>query len=236
MLTTPTQPPSAPHKTTETPTQPCCEDTSCHALTAQTIDDNTRALMQRRIRWIVGFTISYNIIEAIVALAAGSVASSTALIGFGLDSTIEVLSAAAVAWQFSRTDPQRWEKSTLRVIAIAFFALAAYVTVSSLLSLAGAAPAEHSTVGIVLTALSVIIMPVLSYLERTTARQIGSRSATADSQQTMMCTYLSAAVLIGLVANSLFGWWWADPVAGLVLAAVAAREGWQAWHGDTCCG
>lgn len=147
-----------------------------------------------------------------------------------------MLSAAAVAWQFSRPDPQRWEKPTLRVIAIAFFALAAYVTVSSLLSLVGTSPAEHSTAGIVLTTLSVIIMPILSYLERTTARHIGSRSATADSQQTMICTYLSAAVLIGLVLNSLFGWWWADPIAGLVIAAVAAREGWQAWHGDTCCG
>jgi len=191
-------------------------------------------VLHRRIRWIVAATIGYNVIEAVVAITAGSIASSAALVGFGLDSTIEVLSAAAVAWQFSRRDPERWEKGTLRVIAISFFALALYVTATSVAALVGRADVEHSTVGIVITALSVVIMPFLSLAERRAGREVGSASAVADSKQTLLCTYLSAAVLIGLVANSLLGWWWADAVAGLVIAAFAIREGIEAWRGDAC--
>jgi divalent metal cation (Fe/Co/Zn/Cd) transporter len=193
-----------------------------------------RETLHRRIRLIVAITIGYNLIEAVIAIAAGSVASSAALIGFGLDSTIEVLSAAAVAWQFTRRDPERWEKPTLRVIAVAFFALAIYVAGTSVLSLVTAQRPEHSTVGIVLTAISVAVMPFLSFAERRAGREIGSATAVADSKQTLICTYLSAAVLIGLVVNSLFGWWWADAVAGLVIAAFAVREGLEAWRGDAC--
>ncbi|RFA10842.1 cobalt transporter [Subtercola boreus] len=193
-----------------------------------------RTLLQRRIRLIVAITIGYNLVEAVVALAAGTVASSGALIGFGLDSTIEVLSAAAVAWQFTRRDPERWEKGTLRVIAVAFFALAAYVAVSSVLGLLGGSAAEHSPVGIALTAISVVVMPFLSFAERRTGRELGSATAVADSRQTLICTYLSAAVLLGLLLNSLFGWWWADPVAGLVIVVFALREGVEAWRGDAC--
>lgn len=196
--------------------------------------DDRRHVLQRRIRWIVTATIGYNLVEAIVAITAGTVASSTALIGFGLDSTIEVLSAAAVAWQFTRRDPERWEQGTLRVIAVAFFALAAYVTATSGLALVGQVDVEHSTLGIVITALSVIIMPFLSLAERRAGRELGSATAVADSKQTLICTYLSAAVLIGLVVNSLFGWWWADAIAGLVIAAFAIREGIEAWRGDAC--
>lgn len=196
-------------------------------------DDRRRAL-RRRITWIVTATIAYNLIEAVVAITAGTVASSAALIGFGLDSTIEVLSAAAVAWQFTRRDPERWEKGTLRVIAVAFFALAAYVTAMSVLALVGQVDVQHSAVGIVLTALSVVIMPFLSLAERRAGRELGSATAVADSTQTLICTYLSAAVLVGLVVNTLFGWWWADAIAGLVIAAFAIREGIEAWHGDAC--
>jgi divalent metal cation (Fe/Co/Zn/Cd) transporter len=193
-----------------------------------------RDILHRRIRLIVGVTIGYNLIEAVIAITAGSVASSAALVGFGLDSTIEVLSAAAVAWQFTRRDPERWEKPTLRVIAVAFFALAIYVTATSLSALFTAERPEHSTIGIVLTAVSVAIMPFLSYAERRAGRELGSATAVADSKQTLICTYLSAAVLVGLVANSLLGWWWADAVAGLVIAAFAVREGIEAWRGDAC--
>lgn len=196
--------------------------------------DSRRHILQRRIRWIVTATIAYNVIEAIVAITAGTVASSAALIGFGLDSTIEVLSAAAVAWQFSRRDPERWEKGTLRVIAVAFFALAIYVTVSSILALLVRVEVEHSPVGIAITALSVVIMPFLSFAERRAGTELGSATAVADSKQTLLCTYLSAAVLVGLVLNSLFGWWWADAIAGLVIAAFAVREGLEAWRGDAC--
>ena len=193
-----------------------------------------RQLLQRRIRLIVGATIAYNVVEAVVAITAGSIASSAALIGFGLDSVIEVLSAAAVAWQFTRRDPERWEKGTLRVIAVAFFALAAYVTVSSAFALASQEQVRHSTLGIVITALSVVIMPFLSFAERRAGRELGSATAVADSKQTLICTYLSAAVLVGLVLNSLLGWWWADAIAGLVIAGFAVREGIEAWRGDTC--
>lgn len=203
-------------------------------MTSSTIADARRAVLHRRIRLIVAATIGYNVIEAIVAITAGTIASSVALIGFGLDSTIEVLSAAAVAWQFTRRDPERWERGTLRVIAVAFFALAAYVTGSSLLALAGAVEPEHSTVGLVLTAVSVAVMPLLSVAERRAGRELGSATAVADSKQTLICAFLSAAVLLGLLLNSLFGWWWADPVAGLVIVVFAVREGIEAWKGDAC--
>lgn len=203
-------------------------------MSATPITSDRRATLHRRIRLIVGFTIVYNVIEAVVAIAAGSVASSAALIGFGLDSSIEVLSAAAVAWQFTRRDPERWEKPTLRVIAVAFFALAAYVTVSSIVSLVGGDRPQHSTIGLVLTALSVVIMPLVSFAERRAGLEVGSATAVADSKQTLICTYLSVAVLIGLALNSLLGWWWADAVAGLVIAIFAVREGLEAWKGDAC--
>lgn len=193
-----------------------------------------RELLRRRIRWIVAATIAYNLIEAVVAVTAGTIASSAALIGFGLDSTIEVLSAAAVAWQFTRRDPERWERGTLRVIAVAFFALATYVTVSSVTALVLRSEPEISPIGIVLTAVSVIVMPFLSLAERRAGRELGSATAVADSRQTLICTYLSAAVLVGLLVNAAFGWWWADAVAGLVIAVFAVREGVEAWRGDAC--
>jgi divalent metal cation (Fe/Co/Zn/Cd) transporter len=193
-----------------------------------------KALLHRRIRWVVGITIGYNLVEAAVSIAAGAAASSAALIGFGLDSLVEVLSAAAVAWQFSRTDPERYERATLRVIAFAFFALAAYVSVSAVLSLVGAVEPQHSPLGIVITAVSVVVMPFLSWIERRTGRELGSATAVADSKQTLLCTYLSAAVLLGLLLNSTLGWSWADPIAALVIAGFAVREGIEAWRGDTC--
>jgi divalent metal cation (Fe/Co/Zn/Cd) transporter len=194
-----------------------------------------RAVLSRRIRILVAATIGYNVIEAVVAITAGAAASSTALIGFGLDSVIEVSSAVAVAWQFSARDPESREKVTLRVIAFSFFALAAYVTFESMRALFGQTEPQHSTVGIVLAALSLAVMPGLSYAQRRTGRELGSRTAVADSKQTLLCTYLSAVLLVGLLLNSLFGWTWADPLAALVIAAVAVKEGRDAWHGDTCC-
>jgi divalent metal cation (Fe/Co/Zn/Cd) transporter len=194
-----------------------------------------KAVLRRRIRLLVAATISYNVVEAVVAITAGTIASSTALIGFGLDSVVEVASAAAVAWQFTAPDPQRREKVTLRLIAVSFFALAAYVTVESVRALAGAAEADPAPVGIGLAAVSLLVMPILSYAQRRAGREFGSASAVADSKQTLLCTYLSAVLLVGLVANATLGWWWADPVAALVIAAVAVKEGREAWRGDACC-
>ncbi len=201
-------------------------------------DVAAREVLARRIRFLVGVTIAYNVVEAVVAITAGHRANSTALIGFGLDSVIEVSSAAAVAWQFSAHDQARREARehlTLRIIAVSFFALAAYVSVESVRALLGAGHAQESTVGIALAALSLLVMPFLSAAQRRAGRQLGSASAVADSKQTLLCTYLSAVLLVGLLLNAVVGWSWADPIAGLVIAFIAVREGRQAWRGEGCC-
>lgn len=194
-----------------------------------------RRVLTRRIRLLVAATITYNLIEAVVALAEGTRVSSAALIGFGLDSLVEVSSAAAVAWQFSADDPERREKAALRFIAFSFFALAGYVAIEAVLSLLGVRDPQPTPLGIVVAALSLIVMPVLSFTQRRAGRELGSRSAVADSKQTLLCAYLSAVLLIGLVLHAVAGWTWADPVAALGIAALAAREGVNAWRGDPCC-
>lgn len=204
-------------------------------MTAAVISPERTAVLRRRIRIVVAITITWNVVEAIVALIAGTVASSAALIGFGLDSVVEVLSAAAVAWQFAAPDPEKREKITLRIIAVSFFALAGYVSVDAVLSLTGLREAEHSPVGIAIAGLSLVVMPFLSWFERRTGHELGSASAVADSKQTLICTYLSAALLVGLLLNSLLGWAWADSVAALAIALLAVREGVEAWKGDACC-
>ena len=160
-----------------------------------------RAVLRRRVRLIVGVTIGYNVVEAVVALVAGGIASSTALIAFGLDSVVEVLSAAAVAWQFAAADHERRERVAMRLIAVSFFGLAAFVGFDAIGSLLGRESAEHSPVGIVLAAVSLLVMPFLSWFERRTGRELGSRSAVADSKQTLLCTYLSAVLLAGLCST-----------------------------------
>ncbi len=199
------------------------------------VEPERGSALTRRIRLLVGATIAYNVVEAAIALSAGAAASSTALIGFGLDSVIEVASATAVAWQFSGANPEARERTALKVIALSFFALAAYVTVESVRSLLSGGTASHSTVGIVLAAVSLLVMPGLSYAQRRAGRELGSSSAVADSKQTLLCAYLSGVLLVGLLLNSLFGWHWADPVVALVIAVVAVKEGREAWRGDHCC-
>ena len=194
----------------------------------------TRTL-RRRVRLIVAATITYNIAEAVVAVAAGMAASSAALIGFGLDSIVEVLSAAAVAWQFAGRDPDAREQTAMRVIAFSFFALAAYVGFEALRSLLGSVDPQESTVGIGLAAVSVVIMPTQSWIERRTGRELGSASVVADSKQTLLCAWLSGILLVGLVLNATLGWSWADPLAALVIAVVAVKEGREALRGETCC-
>lgn len=198
-------------------------------------DGARRAVLRRRIRLIVAATIGYNVVEAVVALAAGGIASSSALIAFGLDSVVEVLSAAAVAWQFAVADHERRERFAMRLIAVSFFGLAAFVSLDAIASLVGREPARHSAIGIVLAAVSLAVMPFLSWAERRAGRELGSGSAVADSKQTLLCTYLSAVLLLGLVLNGVLGWYWADPLAALAIAAVAVKEGRDAWRGDACC-
>ncbi|QIS20049.1 hypothetical protein F6W96_18875 [Nocardia terpenica] len=197
--------------------------------------DSRRAVLTRRIRLLVAATIAYNVLEALVGLAEGARVSSTALVGFGLDSLIEVSSAAAVAWQFAGRDPAARERITLRAISFSFFALAAYVTAEAVHGLVTGDAPGRSPIGIGLAATSLVVMPVLSWAQRRAGRELGSRSAVADSKQTLLCTYLSAVVLLGLLLDGLLGWSWADPAAALVVAALAVREGVSAGRGDTCC-
>jgi len=199
------------------------------------ISDQRREVLTRRIRMVVAATITYNVVEAAIALTEGIRASSAALVGFGLDSLVEISSAAAVAWQFSAKDPESREKAALRFIAFSFFALACYVTVDAVLALAGLRDPRPSPIGMALAVASLIVMPALSLAQRRTGRELGSASAVADAKQTLLCTYLSAVLLGGLVLNGVFGWSWADPIAALGIAGLAVREGINAWRGDPCC-
>jgi divalent metal cation (Fe/Co/Zn/Cd) transporter len=199
--------------------------------------DPRRTQLRRRAQLLAWATVGYNAVEAAVAISAGVIAGSVALVSFGLDSCVEVLSALAVSWQFAGRGARSEEREALalRLVALAFFALAVYVTVESVRSLLGADRAQTSVVGIAVAAVSLIVMPVLSVAKRRVGRALGSVAVVADSTQTLLCTYLSAVLLAGLLLNSLFGWWWADPAAGLVIAAVAVREGIEAWRGDDDC-
>jgi divalent metal cation (Fe/Co/Zn/Cd) transporter len=205
--------------------------------TLPALSPQRRAALGRRAQLLAGASVAYNTGEAVIAITAGVAASSVALVGFGLDSVVEMSSGLIILWQFRHRVPQARERQALRLIAFSFFALAGYVTFESLRSLAGGEAAAHSTVGIVLAAVSLIVMPFLSWAQRRTGRQLGSTTVVADSKQTLLCTYLSAVLLVGLLANSALGWWWADPLVGLVVAGLAVNEGRDAWRGDACaCG
>lgn len=196
-----------------------------------------REQLGRRAQHLAGTSVAYNLVEAGVAITAGILAGSVALVGFGLDSVVESFSGVVILWQFRHRLPETRERQALRLIGASFFALAAYVTVESMRSLLGSDDPQPSAVGIVLAASSLVVMPFLSWAQRRTGRQLGSGSVVADSKQTLLCTYLSAVLLVGLVLNSTLGWSWADPLVALVIAAVAVKEGREAWRGDACiCG
>jgi len=194
-----------------------------------------RAALVRRAQLLAGASVAYNVAEAVVAIASGRAADSTALVGFGLDSTVEVMSGLVILWQFGHPVPEEREHLARRLIAVSFFALAAYVMVESVRAVLTREQPDPSVVGIALAALSLVVMPLLSLWQRRTGRELGSGAVVADSTQTLLCTYLSAVLLVGLLANALVGWWWLDPVAALVIAAVAVREGRSNWRGDACC-
>ncbi|MGN9777518.1 cation diffusion facilitator family transporter [Micromonospora sp. H33] len=193
-----------------------------------------RAALSRRSLWLAYATAGYNLLEGLVAIAAGTTASSTALIGFGLDSFVEVSSAAVLIWQFRSRVPEDRERFALRLIGVSFFALAAWVSVDAVRSLLAGGDADASPVGIGLALASLLVMPLLVRAKRRTGRELGSATVMADSTQTMLCTYLSAVLLVGLILNAAFGWSWADPIAALVIAAVAVKEGVEAWRGEHC--
>lgn len=194
----------------------------------------------RRALWLEYGGLSYNVLEAFVGLAAGIAANSVALLAFGLDSVIESASASVLVWRLrsetrSTRTAEEAERLAVRLVAVAFFALAAYVGVRAAFDLIRETQPEESVPGIVLALVSVIVMPLLAWRKRQAARALDSRALQADSRQTTLCTYLSAFLLAGLVANALFGWWWADPLAGLAIAVVATKEGRELWSTDDFC-
>ena len=193
-----------------------------------------REVLARRAQLLAGASVLYNVIEGVVAIAAGSRAGSSALISFGLDSAVEVASGLIILWQFRHPMPESRERRAQRLIAVSFFALAAYVAYESVAALVTGERVHVSIVGIVLAVASLAIMPVLSWGQRRTGRELNSGAVVADSLQTLLCTYLSAVLLVGLLGNALFGWWWLDPVAALVIAVIAVREGIETWRGDDC--
>ena len=206
-------------------------------MTTAALAPGERLRLGRRAQLLAGASVTYNVIEAVVAVAAGVAAGSVALVGFGLDSVVEVSSGLIILWQFRHRLPEARERQALRLMALSFFALAGYVGVESVRALVSGADPDASPVGIGLAVASLVVMPFLSWAQRRTGRALGSRAVVADSTQTLLCTYLSAVLLAGLLLNAAFGWSWADPVAGLVIAAVAVREGRAAWRGEGCgCG
>jgi divalent metal cation (Fe/Co/Zn/Cd) transporter len=200
------------------------------------VSEEHRRRYGRRAQLLAAASVTYNVVEAIIAITAGLVAGSVALVGFGLDSIVEVSSGLIILWQFRHPLPQSRERTALRLMAYSFFGLAAYITFESIRSLTTGHAPESSIVGIILAATSLVVMPFLSWAQRHTGRALGSNAVVADSTQTLLCTYLSAVLLAGLVLNATLGWTWADPIAGLVIAAVAIKEGRQAWRGEGCCG
>ena len=210
-------------------------------MTAET--STTRATLLRRALWLAVFTVSWNLVEGVVAITAATAAGSRALIGFGVDSFVESISAGVLIWRLriEQRAPARAEQveaRALRLIGIAFLALAALVGVESVRSLLAGDQPDTSAVGIALTALSLVVMPILARAKRNVGLEMGDRSVTADSAQTQACAYLSAVVLAGLVLNAAFGWWWADPIAALgvvVFLVLEGREALHAEHLDDCC-
>jgi divalent metal cation (Fe/Co/Zn/Cd) transporter len=200
-----------------------------------TADPEQRRRLGRRAQLLAATSVGYNVIEAVIAISAGLVAGSVALVGFGLDSVVEVSSGLVILWQFRHRLPESRERQALRLLAFSFFALAGYVTFESVRALLSGSDPDTSPVGIGLAIASLLVMPFLSWAQRRTGKALGSNAVVADSTQTLLCTYLSAVLLAGLVLNATLGWGWADPIAGLVIAGVAVREGVQAWRGDGCC-
>ena len=209
-----------------------------------TRSDTRRERLVRRALWLAVFTVVWNLAEGAIAIAAASLAGSKALIGFGVDSFVESASAAVLIWRLraEQADPtlaEQVERRALVLIGYAFFGLAVLVGVESVRALLTGSHPDTSMLGIVLTTVSLIVMPVLARAKRRIGTELGTRSITADSQQTMACVYLSAIVLVGLSLNALFGWWWADPVAALAVVAFLVNEGREALeadHVDDCCG
>lgn len=195
--------------------------------------DASRSNAVRRGRNLEYLTIGWNSLEAVAAIGAGASAGSIALVGFGFDSVIESVSGAVLLWRLFAGEGR--EKLALRLVGASFLILAAYVGFDAVKSLVLRESPEASYIGIAIAALSLVVMPILARAKRRVAASLNSRAMLADSRQTDICAYLSAILLGGLILNALFGWWWADPVAALVMLPIIVKEGFEGLQGETCC-
>jgi cation diffusion facilitator family transporter len=200
----------------------------------QALSLERRRGLHRRALWLEYVTVGWNVVEGVVAIGAGLLAGSVALVGFGVDSSVEVISALGLLWRLRKAGPEATvaeesgaERRALYVVAATFFLLAAYIAVEAGSSLIGREAPERSTVGLVLSVLSLVIMPALAYMKQRTGRQMGSRALVADAAETWVCSYLSLALLAGVGLYALFGWWWADPVGALAMLPVILWQGWE---------
>jgi divalent metal cation (Fe/Co/Zn/Cd) transporter len=193
--------------------------------------------LARRAKWLSWASLGYMALEGGVAIVAGIVAGSVALIGFGLDSAIEGFASVVIVWRFtgSRTLSHRAEERAQKLVAIQFFILAPYIAVESIRALVDGSHAETSIVGIALAASSLVVMPYLGRAKQRIGSRIGSSATASEGKQNLLCAYLAAALLVGLLGNTLFGAWWLDPVVGLLIAGLAVYEGRESWRGDACC-
>ena len=201
------------------------------------VDTGERARLERRARLLAWGGNGWHIVEFAIAIGAGVAAGSIALVAFGVDSLIEVAAGLTIVWRFSgsRLASATSERRAQQIIAFSYFLLAAYVAVESVRDLAGSNEPGVSWVGIGLAALTAPTMPLLARAKRRVGYALGSAATVGEGGQNLICAYLSVALLAGLLLNALVGWWWADPVAALVIGAVAAREGIESWRGDACC-
>ena len=199
--------------------------------TPNTPDTSRTARLRQRGFWLEYTSMAWMTAEAAVAITAGVTASSIALIGFGFDSVIELFAATIVVWQLrGETTGQERETPAVRLIGVTFFALAAYLTAQSIRDLVTQSHPQPSVAGLAVTAAALIVMPLLALAKRTTGRALGNRTLIADSAESAFCAFTSAAALLGVGLNSWLGWWWADPAAGLAIAALAVKEGLETWE------
>jgi divalent metal cation (Fe/Co/Zn/Cd) transporter len=207
--------------------------------TAETTVPGSPAFLReaRKAKWLSWASLGYMALEGLVAVVAGIVAGSIALIGFGIDSAIEGFASVVIVWRFtgSRVLSADAERKAQKLVAVQFFLLAPYVTVEAVRALVNGSHAEESVVGIALAASSVVIMPLLGRAKRRIGSRIGSSATASEGKQNLLCAYLAAALLVGLLGNALFGAWWLDPLVALFIAYVAVQEGREAWRGDACC-
>jgi divalent metal cation (Fe/Co/Zn/Cd) transporter len=211
--------------------------TTAAAATATALPEGEYRRLAGRVKLLSWVSLGWMTLEGGVAILAGVMAGSIALIGFGIDSAIEGFASAIIVWRFTgnRLFSDAAETRAQKLVAAQFFLLAPYVTFEAVQHLASAERPEVSVLGMVLTATSLVGMPALGVAKQRLAHQLGSQATYGEGTQNLLCAYLAAAVFLGLAGNALFGWWWLDPIAALVVAAVATKEGLETWRGEGCC-